>query len=335
MRRRTLLALAFAGGTLQIPLSVAAENVKTASSDSVIERLDADSKISPELRAYYFLSYANSLLDGVQKEDVLNSEDLARREFLRIHTTSMYTEWRREITILTDFAARDFKYQGQPTAIKVPAENTKLATSLIQAAIDNLSHCTDEISKLKLQFAASRLLKKTGDIDASSQINTTVWKTIKSCEEGNEKPDAVRILAAYELLNTLANAKVSIQIPDTVRPKQPEGTVNANKILLSAQSKLVFDEKDVKESEALKKKAIKIIDQLDKNDHTRRKAHRDLVLWYGALGKEVEADKEKQVLFDLVGIHDDRILFPCQGPCPGAVWWVVEMSENAYSCGRG
>lgn len=60
-----------------------------------------------------------------------------------------------------------------------------------------------------------------------------------------------------------------------------------------------------------------------------------MVLWYSYLNKPDEANREKQELFDLVGIHDDRILFPQIGACGHVVWWVTEFAQENFGCGMG
>jgi hypothetical protein len=47
------------------------------------------------------------------------------------------------------------------------------------------------------------------------------------------------------------------------------------------------------------------------------------------------AEKEKQILFELVGLHDDTILFPRSVGCGHVVWWEKEPNIFAVECGMG
>jgi hypothetical protein len=68
--------------------------------------------------------------------------------------------------------------------------------------------------------------------------------------------------------------------------------------------------KEFEESQRLRLRAIKMIDRLDAKHLVRWMAHRDLVLWYRELGKLDLAEKQQQIHFELVGLNDDRILYP-------------------------
>jgi hypothetical protein len=96
-----------------------------------------------------------------------------------------------------------------------------------------------------------------------------------------------------------------------------------------------FTEKDFKESEKLKLRAVAMADRLDSKNHLRRKAHRDLALWYMQLGKNQLAQKEKQTLFELVGCEDDSILYPQAAGCGHVVWWKKERNIVTMGCGMG
>jgi hypothetical protein len=62
-RRKALLAIAFAGGTLNSQLPALCES-KSESTDSVIQQIANSTQITPEARAYYFLRLASRYLAG-------------------------------------------------------------------------------------------------------------------------------------------------------------------------------------------------------------------------------------------------------------------------------
>jgi hypothetical protein len=94
-------------------------------------------------------------------------------------------------------------------------------------------------------------------------------------------------------------------------------------------------EADFKAAEKLKLRGAAIADRLNATDHIRRKAHRDLAIWYSELGKEEKAKKEKQILFKLIGSSDDRLLYPQSQTCGHPVWWEMHQRGPIIKCGIG
>ncbi|MBI1268693.1 MAG: hypothetical protein GC193_14825 [Cryomorphaceae bacterium] len=78
-----------------------------------------------------------------------------------------------------------------------------------------------------------------------------------------------------------------------------------------------------------------LADKLAEDSHFRRKAHRDMVLWYQQQGMSKAAQTEKEVLFDLVGIEDDRILYPLRVGCAKLIWWKDDSISETGACGMG
>jgi hypothetical protein len=121
-------------------------------------------------------------------------------------------------------------------------------------------------------------------------------------------------------LNSEAYGLISIVIPD-IKPT-------------STQAKS-FTEEVFDTSEKLKLRAVAMTDRLDATNHLRRKAHRDLSLWYSQLGKTELAEKEKQTLLELVGTKDESILYPYVQMCGHLVWWRDPRSHDMMACGQG
>jgi hypothetical protein len=53
------------------------------------------------------------------------------------------------------------------------------------------------------------------------------------------------------------------------------------------------------------------------------------------MGKPELAERQKQVLFELVGVNDDSILYPQSIMCGQVAWWHPEKVEVGGACGMG
>jgi hypothetical protein len=124
----------------------------------------------------------------------------------------------------------------------------------------------------------------------------------------------------------LAKAILPVQIPTFVPGdfnEPPPAT------LLNPSTKAIHD------SEALLLRGLKIVDRLPSSDHSRRKAHRDMVLWYRQVGMMQPAEEQKLILFGLVGIENDSILYPQSGACGHPAWWMKPGYLSDTHCGMG
>jgi hypothetical protein len=168
-----------------------------------------------------------------------------------------------------------------------------------------------------LYSIASQLFQRTGNAFEARRCNSIVDDAIQSCE--GHLFDEGDIKAAASILNSRAYGFIPVEISEQFRAVN---TVN-------------FTVKEFKESEKLKLRAVAMADRLNETSDLRRRAHRDLSLWYTALGKADKASREKEVLFKLVGVHDDKILYPKAIGCGQLVWWVAEASPMGALCGMG
>lgn len=124
----------------------------------------------------------------------------------------------------------------------------------------------------------------------------------------------------------MANGFIPVQIPDLnpdLNPFERQESVGP------------FTEEEFKKSEKLRLRAVAIADKLSKEEHVRRKAHRDLALWYMKLGKKEQGEKEKQILFEMVDCKDDIILYAQPEACGHVVWWKKQKYESGLACGMG
>ncbi len=361
MRRRALLAIVFAGGLLNSPLFALSQpavapkaeakttpdaepkpepnletrsepNLEPKSSESLIAEIANNAQLKPEIRAYYLLQIANGYLVGKSEATIVeqfkftvnevNSRRLYRRaemwESSLVSFAKVVSEYR---TFKPGTTAR--KSNAKSDSQSISAKNAALATQAIQKALIEADQTSDQFAKLNLYFVASRLFEEIGNIDGMQKCNEIVDKTIQSCEQGSND-DPIEIKAASSILNSMAYGLIPVSIPDY-------------KFFTYQQSSVPpFTEIDFKESEKLKLRANALVDRLDATNHVRRKAHRDLSLWYTKLGNDAMGEKEAQVLFDLIGIKDHALLYPAAQGCGRVVWWQVTDTRATRSyCGMG
>jgi hypothetical protein len=331
MRRKALLAIAFAGGVLNSHLAAFSEPAtKPESTDSEIQKIANDRKMSPKYRALHLLQLANgNLPDGTQCEV---GAQLYCFQFAEIRHKSRA---RNDIdSFVSDYCQRIIEASNKSglDSRPIPEEKVAFANKAVVEALQQLEKSTEKFATLSLYFIASKLFQRTGNLDGVAQCERVMSVALQTCEQ-DKKIDEGEIRAATSLLNQMANSLVPVYIPDRETKDDPvrnQASERGQQARVEAHTLEKFTE-----SEKLKLRAIAIIDRLPFQNHLRRKAHRDLVLWYQQLGKNEKAEKEKQVLFDLVGIRDDSILYPQDGACGHVVWWERKGTVAYFGCGMG
>jgi hypothetical protein len=199
-------------------------------------------------------------------------------------------------------------------------ENKILAAAAMRNALIQLDGMSNVFARLNLYFIASALLQRAGNLAEARRCDNVLEEAFRSCERSPVDEDDM--MAASSILDSMAYGLIPIDVPDF---KELRGIKTVH-----------YTEDDFKESEKFKLRAIAMIDhRLSSTSHLRRKAHRDLSLWYAELGKTEKAEKEKEVLFGLVGIHDDDILYPKSAGCGQLTWWVQEKFTGGMLCGMG
>ncbi len=329
-RRSALLAVAFASGLLSSPVPAHAED-KTESVDSVIQRIQNSPESTPDFRAFNLLLLANRLLEG--------ATNLAG-EFSTASTAQGFRQrnparWENSLVSWAErFASYgNVKNEGNDSKTHVkldsklmPAENRVLADKAIRTALMSADKSSSKFSKLNLYFMASKLFERSGNADGMRTCCKVLAEAFQSCE-GNSAVDPEQIKACASVLNSMAYGLIAVQIPE-FNPKDSPGTANRT-------PEISFSEKDFIASEKLKLRTISMVDRLDAKDHVRRKGHRDLALWYMKLRKKQLAEKQRQILFELVGFKDDSVLYPQHEGCGSFVWWKKEKLQGGFDCGRG
>lgn len=325
-RRKTMLAIAFASGILFSPLEVSS-NEPTANIGSSEHNEMTSPAIPPENRAAYLLKAASDCISGLNAAEVASRykslEDSDRnlsagewKAFLRGWTMRLRS------TKLTNAAKNRFK--GALPESTLETERTTRALRFIELAQKELEGTTKLFPKLGLRFIALSLLREMGDADAIEKCNKAFEEELVAFEK-EESNSEQHIEDASSVLNMLADVLLAVPILDFDPAKYPylESRVRP------------FTEGEFRESEKLRIRAVRLVDQLDKASHIRRKAHRDLVIWYYKLGKTVLAEREKRVLFDLLGSTDESLLYAQPGHCGHVVWWKTTEVASGIMCGMG
>ena len=332
VRRESFIAFAFATGILNSPLLALCAD-QAASCETVIDGIASATQSSAENRAYHLLSLASVALDGknvseVEPKSVSYRVGSNQELFFKGERGEKWLEtWAGLLAAKVNFTNETgvFRPKSKSAAKSIPAENVALANRAIKHAVFCLDKSTEQFAKLNLIFIASLLYQKAGNTEGARICKEVVDLAIKSCETEGQPEELVR--AVTSILSSMAFGVVPVQIPDEEPNKSPYA--------VSRQPPLdQFYRTQIEESDKLRLKATVIADRLPASNHTRRMMHRNLVLWYELFGKRDLAQKQKDILFDLVGIREDRILYPKSEGCGQLAWWGTE-SRFPIGCGMG
>jgi hypothetical protein len=322
-----LLAIAFAAGILSSQVPALSEK-KAESTDLLIVQIANNTEVSPEVRAFYLLKLASSYLAGgdktaVQAPFVVSNE--SSRIKLSRNWEDMLVAWAEQASLPDRFSdsGDTHKIKATKNPHAKDSQNFVNADAAIHESLTQLARSSD---KLNLYLIASRLSKEAGNVNDSRMCMRVLEQAFQSCE-GNSTTDEEEIKAASSVLNSMSYGLIPLHIPD----QEPLTPLSQPPTPLPS-----YSEKQFKESEALKLRAVAMVDRLTATNDLRRKAHRNLALWYKQLGKTELAEKQKQILFELVGVNDDRILYPQQRACGHFVWWVLKENQTGQlACGMG
>jgi hypothetical protein len=327
-RTRALLAIAFASGIYSSHLPAVAAR-KSESTHSMVQQITENTKLAPELQAFYLLKLANAYLND---DDPIQAEKSVRT---LVRTSN--ADWVRQqskIQTVVSLWAKDIysseQITGQATEgrkeAKLPVKTdlpTQLADDSLKEALLQLLKCNDKTAQEDMYFIASRLFRKVGNLDGERDCRAIRNKLFEKTTDNR----VVEIRTNWSILNTKASRILPLTIPDE---PPPSGFKWASKT-----PKEVFTESEFLECEKLKLQALTWVDKLSTESNLRRKAHRDMTLWYLHFGKLDQAENEKQILFNLTGIYDDSVLFPTRVACGQMAWWYVYRNEKFDQCGMG
>lgn len=316
MKRKTLIALAFTAAVINPPVPALSIDTDSSqfSANEFIQELSRQKEVLPELRAYHLLIFAQNVIDA--------KGDLSSKSFDYLLSGNDRIWWlsRSSPNLMLQLDAAARRFNQDPNKPPINISEKALAIDALNESVANLPAGSDTFRRISLYFVASSLYQELGD-HAKSLIYAKIVDDAIRLSESGERLDPETRKAASTILNSKANAILPVTIPSS--PSFPAFDKS-------------FSERDFKKAEALRLQAVAILDRLDVADHDRRKAHRDMALWYLVLGKDDKFAKQKQILFSLVGIHADQILFPTVASCGRLVWWVAQYKETVgYDCGMG
>ena len=326
-RRKALLAIAFASGILSSPLPAFPEFTLEAS-NSIEQKIVKNTKVTPEIRALYLLQLAREYLSNIEKSEIetrnLYLANESSKGWTRETWEVIISSWTNQIPSRGSSTQANSIYQNSTSALRPTEANMLLANASIDMAMEQLNKSTDVFAKLGLHFIAWRMYRETGNFVGLKRCNTALEADFENYKE-NETFDEAEIKATTYILNLLSNSLIPVTIPKS----------NPAEFSLRQKEISPFSDRDFKESEMLRRRAVEMTDRLAPQNDIRRKAHRDLVLWNYLQGKTETAEIEKQILFELVGIKDDSILYPQSGMCGHLVWWSATAVRVSGFCGMG
>jgi hypothetical protein len=321
-QNKTLVALVFASAALNSHLPALGEEM-TASTESVIQQLANNSLINPESRSWSLLRLANDLLDG---RDTLLTEaqikGLTGTDVVRPSKSyeRMLVSWTESVLggLTPSNGLRKLETKSIARFCRVDAPS--LAATAIDDAININAEVSNSYARLRMLLIARCLYKRLGNAAGEGRCDNSLEQTIQACEKSRSKdPELIRTVSS--VLNLMAYEIIPIRIADHQ--------------LQQEKLKMPVGNNDFEACENLKLRAAAIADRLAPTDDIRRKVHRDLAIWYMELGKHEKAEKEKEILFELVGSRDEKILYPTSFGCGMLTWWQVRGAIMQGLCGMG
>jgi hypothetical protein len=312
MRKKALVAVLLASVVLNSSqASLAVENDSSVSLKTRVKTFSESSLVPPERRCYQLVSFAFQMLRGQESSLAsgywLNPEKLKRESFF-VEGSNELNSWARDMSV----SARSrvlFSRTVLPAQLEAAGLALKEAVKLAKRSELNFA--------LPLSLAITVVFKLVGNEEAVQSCSRLTEELLQRVES-EKASSADEIRAAAAVLNSNADSVTGV-----------------SSILLSATHFHKSSETEYQRSRSLRLRAAALLDLLPATDHERRLAHRNLAMLYMAQGESELADKEKLILFELVGIADDSILNPQSAGCGHVIWWRSTRVSTGFSCGMG
>lgn len=322
MKRKTLLALLFATGSLQTQPAVLAANESSNQKrvDEFIKSVDTAAQIGLELAAYKLLSYAEVQL----LNSVLNPQPPFEWN-QNVSSTYLFEENTVGDSGLLDWVRRVSWRQNNNLVLTTNHSQVKQdiakasAKKFVDDAVSRLRNSNKSWDSMPMYWVAASLYERCDDPEAAAACRDLVLKYIQECENATHK-NKKDVRSAASLLNLMAGG-----IPETASRWN----------LLRTRPKIKIGAEEYAKIVKLRTRAAALLDNLSADDQQRRLAHRDLVLLYENQGDFDSARREKEILFNLVGVHDDSILQPQIVSCGHVLWWDAKPPTISGACGMG
>ncbi len=315
-----MLAIAFAGGIIGIH-QPAFSQTDFDWQNSVIQLIASSDRVPSDVRAYYLLSLASNYLTREDSERTRAKFDAIVE---RLTHRWLAKDWENNLVASAESATLEARIANgnqksktaKPNSLSLPVEESNLANKAIREALAQLNVVPNDFARLNLYFIASLLYQRLGNVKELEKCNKILNEALDEVKPHSDE----ELKAASSVLNSMAYGLVPLRISDN-----PDKSTKA----------LEYPDSDFRASEKLKLRAVAFADRLPADDHVRRKAHRDLSLWYKRLGKAEQADREKEILFELVGTRDDEIFYPQSRGCGQIGWWLTKNETSERTCGMG
>lgn len=312
MRKKAILAIAFASG-LAVPSTptIAQEqnNFK-----SIVSQLSTSKEDPPEVRAHLLLKFAISCLNGIGQSAI---EKQFSPESIKVERRFSNRRLELYLSLTAELQYIEATSNKSP---KLSAEDLTLATLAVNESLKQVGLSNNHLQKSRLTCIAACLYKrlgnKAGEQDCERILNAELENAEKSAAINAEQADT-----ALTILDARAYGLIPVRIQDYYFGKQPKYSD--------------YSDADFKACEKLKLEGLSIADKLPTTEHVRRKAHRDLVLWYRTLGKEDLAKAQLQTLYKLVNFKDESVLYPHSKGCGKTIWWRRGQKMTISACGMG
>lgn len=308
---------------------------KISTLDSKILGRVISAPISREARALYLLNIASDLLRGfdpIKYPDSFNKileEPRWSQSFRGSDGTWLGSAASVAATQTYPYVLKHLKVTSASSADrKRIAEIHSLTEEAVEQAVALLRDSSKPALQLPLLYIASRQCRLLGREKSREECLNQIERTVRQLEN-NPSADPSDLKTAALVLNLRAYELIPLHISvlpnnfiDTARWGPPPDLSD-------------LDEEKFKTAQALKVRSVTLLDSLPSDNHERRLAHRNLALWYMKLEKKELAEAEKSILFNLVGINDDRILQPQSRGCGQVEWWQIPKGAWSGACGMG
>jgi hypothetical protein len=218
MRRKAMLAIAFAGGILNPQLPAFTQG-KLDRTNSVINEIVNDAQGSPEVRAFNLLSLASryhtggdrAALEAQFRSDGINQAIRSRAFNNTKRWENLLTNWAEQLSF--EVHSQDhlpiLKGVTSPSRQPVSKEQALLAKTAIQEGLKQLDESPEIFAKLNMYFVASCLFQKLEYSHGVKRCNDVLEKSFQSCES-SRNIDREEIKAATSVLNSMAFGLVPI-----------------------------------------------------------------------------------------------------------------------------
>ena len=319
------MAILVAGGLVNSPVPVSSLPASNTGDreKQIFEKVARNTRLPSSERAYHLLLVAGALLNGSSSDELAKNYKQYTENGSGGFSYRINRHFKNSLRSLADQAAQKDLIVDKANS-SLSQKNFALAKSVMSEAFPLISPTIDPYFQMSLYLIARGKFRELGDAASSKRCDDAIEEFVSSCEKDGNL-NSKQLEAAAFVLESQSQEFIRITIFDRM-----PSYANRTKAL-----PITYSEENFRKAQKLRLRAIALLDRLEPENHLRRKAHRDMALWYSELGKETLANAQKEALFDLVGVQSDTILYPQSGGCGSLIWWNAEAPGFSFDCGRG